>query len=326
MRSTFALVLSALVALPIMLSGGDPGPAEALASGYSSVRMEVLIDGRVAREYDGRSKTYVQAFKGKEYSIRLSNDSPERVAVALAVDGLNSIDAKHTAARSATKWVLGPWEQITVDGWQVGSDHARHFVFSSEEASYGAWLGETRNLGNISAVFFREKAEPCCDRTPYTGGGTWDGDFDGRLGDSSGTRSRDKSAPMDDGEARADAPAPRRESSQPSEPSASSGADSAGGVAESESARRGSGRSSRAYEKKDERAATGTGRRVRHSVEWTDFDLDPSPVATLSVRYGFRSELVELGILPAPRRDTSLSRRESGTGFAPDPGSSCCRP
>jgi hypothetical protein len=61
-------------------------------------------------------------------------------------------------------------------------------------------------------------------------------------------------------------------------------------------------------------------------VEWVAFDLEPSPMATMSLRYGFRDELVALGILPKPRvRDYSISRRERASGFAPDPGSSCCR-
>ena len=35
--------------------------------------------------------------------------------------------------------------------------HARRFEFTSQEQSYGAWLGKTANLGIITAVFFRER-------------------------------------------------------------------------------------------------------------------------------------------------------------------------
>ncbi len=323
MRLSSLLALAAIATLPLITPGTGVGPTEAVAAGANGVRMEIIVDGRVAREYDGRRKTYIQAYKGKEYAIRLSNDTPGRVAVALSVDGLNTIDAKHTTAREATKWVLGPWEQVTITGWQVGPDHARQFVFTSEESSYGAWLGETRNLGNISAVFYGEQTPCCDDPAPYTSGDTWD--WDGALGDSGGTprrqsprssepRGRDRgeeSAPL----AEAEAPAERSGGSASSRSSAGADADDSGYWSEDRSRR----------EKKSERAATGTGRRTRHSVEWVAFDLDPNPIATTSLRYGFRDELVELGILPRPRRDTSLSRRESGSGFAPDPGGSCCR-
>jgi hypothetical protein len=319
MRSIPIFALAILLALPILFSGDGLQPASAAASGRDAVRMEILIDGRVAREYRGRSKTYIQAYKGKEYSIRLSNDSPERVAVALSVDGLNTIDAKHTTARQATKWVLDPWEQLVIDGWQVGSDHARHFVFTSEESSYGAWLGETRNLGNISAVFFREFPSPCCDDpVPYTSGGSWDGDYDGRLGDRERYDSPRSGA--DEGELMSES------EPSPSVDSSSGVGRGSGGSSSRKAPRRekADAYSTPAEQKERDRAATGSGRRVGHSVEWVGFDLDPDSGTTLALRYGFRDELVQLGILPKPRRDTSLSRRESSSGFAPDPGN-CCR-
>lgn len=319
MRSFPAFVLAALLALPVLFTGDGLQPDSAEAAGRDTVRMEILVDGRVAREYRGRGKTYVQAYKGKEYSIRLSNDSPQRVAVALSVDGLNTIDAKRSSATGATKWVIGPWEQIVVDGWQVGPDHARAFVFTNEQSSYGTWLGETRNLGVVSAAFFREHpVDPCCDDPyPYTSGEGWDGDFDGRLGDASGStdQTRRRAEPAEEAEAMAGS-TPRSSSNK------------AGGAGRS--SRRDSATESAADDyytpkPKKDRAATGTGRRVRHSVEWVPFDLDTDSQVTMDLRYGFRDELVELGILPRPKRDTSLTRRESASGFAPDPGSSCCR-
>ena len=73
------------------------------------------------------------------------------------MDGLNSIDAKRTSARDSTKWVLGPHQTITLDGWQTDASTARRFYFTTEDESYGAWLGDTRNLGIVSAAVFREK-------------------------------------------------------------------------------------------------------------------------------------------------------------------------
>ncbi len=118
--------------------------------------MTVLVDGRPLAEYLHDGARYVEARKGREYSVRLRNGTGRRVAVALAVDGLNSIDAKHTSAREARKWILGPWETIELTGWQTGDSTARRFVFTSEPDSYGAWLGRTKDLGVISAAFFRE--------------------------------------------------------------------------------------------------------------------------------------------------------------------------
>ena len=127
---------------------------------HASVRgdfgMEILVDGRAVREFSDSGRTYIEATAGTEFAVRLSNRTGGRVAVALAGDGLNSIDAGHTSAREARKWILGPWETIVIEGWQTSGSTARRFYFTSEEDSYGAWLGREENLGVISAAFFRE--------------------------------------------------------------------------------------------------------------------------------------------------------------------------
>jgi len=134
-----------------------PGPrAEALESNACDI--EILVDGTPLTEYPARGTTYVEALRGHEYGVRLTNRTDRRIAVALAVDGLNSIDAKTTSARQASKWVLDPHQTITIDGWQTSSTDARRFFFTTEERSYGAWLDKVDNLGVIEAVVFRERA------------------------------------------------------------------------------------------------------------------------------------------------------------------------
>jgi hypothetical protein len=128
------------------------------ASGEPFPRVEVLVQGTPLPVWHCSGTTYVEALKGREYAVRISNPTGGRVAVALSVDGLNTIDARHTDARNARKWVLGPYESVVISGWQTNQSQARRFFFTSEERSYGAWLGKTENLGIISAVFFREKA------------------------------------------------------------------------------------------------------------------------------------------------------------------------
>ena len=127
---------------------------------YPTFELEVLVDGRPLTEYRNHGRTYVEAERGAEYELRLRNSSPDRVAVALSVDGLNTIDALQTSAWNASKWVIEPWQTITIGGWQMSSERARRFYFTNERDSYGAKLGQTANLGVISAVFFRERSRP----------------------------------------------------------------------------------------------------------------------------------------------------------------------
>jgi len=134
-----------------------PATSSVLALDRDAYRLEVLVDGVPLSNYAARGTTYVEALEGREYSIRLTNRTSGRIAVALTVDGLNTIDAKTTTAGGASKWILGPHGSITLDGWQTGSSTARRFFFTTEEKSYGAWLGKTSNLGIVSAAVFREK-------------------------------------------------------------------------------------------------------------------------------------------------------------------------
>ena len=144
-----SVVLATGLVLPLA------GPAAAVnRNGY---QLSVLVDGRARREYRSHGRTYVEALRGREYTLRLRNPFPRRVAVALSVDGLNTIDARHTRPSEARKWVLAPYETVEIEGWQVSQSQARSFYFTGERDSYGAWLGKTEDLGVIEAVFFRER-------------------------------------------------------------------------------------------------------------------------------------------------------------------------
>lgn len=156
-----AAATAALAAL-----GGVPA-AHAVERGPYS--LEILVGGVPLSEHRARGTVYVEATAGREYAVRLRNGTPRRVAVALSIDGLNSIDAKTTTARDARKWILGPYETITLQGWQTSRASARRFVFTTEARSYGAWLGRTADLGIVSAAFFPERLplrfaqEPSCE-------------------------------------------------------------------------------------------------------------------------------------------------------------------
>jgi len=148
-RSLHHAVVAALGALLIALP--------AAAASDAGFTLEVLVNGRPLAEHPHAGALYVEARPEAEYALRLSNRSPRRIAVALAVDGLNTIDARSTTARAARKWVLDPWQTVVIEGWQVSGSTARRFVFTTEAHSYGAWLGRTENLGVIEAVVFSER-------------------------------------------------------------------------------------------------------------------------------------------------------------------------
>jgi hypothetical protein len=119
--------------------------------------VDIIVDGARQPLYAHDGRWFLEAKKGREYAIRLRNPYAVRVGVALSVDGLNTIDARETTAAGARKWVLGPYETVTISGWQTSQLEARRFEFTTEARSYGQALGKTANLGVISVVFFKER-------------------------------------------------------------------------------------------------------------------------------------------------------------------------
>lgn len=248
------LLLAAITATPL------------LAAERSGFELTVLVDDEPRKEYFARGTTYVEALAGRSYTLRVTNPFPHRVAVALSVDGLNTIDAKHTAASRASKWVIEPYDSIVISGWQVSDNAARQFFFTSENRSYGAALGETDNLGVIEAVFFRER-EPAHYHREY-------------IDEDSSKRSKPHHG----------APAP------------SAAAGSYEGKA-----------SAPPSDLSDDYAATGMGDRRDHAVTRVDLDLDPKPAARVKLRYEFRRQLVEMGVIRPGR--SPIERREQARGF-----------
>jgi hypothetical protein len=286
MRLTRALPLTlTLLAAAI----GRPAPA----AGDGRLRLEVLVDGATLPEYFARGTTYVEARRHREYALRLTNLEPVRVAVALAVDGRNTIDARHTSARSARKWILEPYQSIVLDGWQTSDRQANRFVFTSERSSYAKWLGDVSQCGVIEAVAFRERPAPppvavATPQPPW-----W------RELWPSGVR-----------EQRAGQEAPRAAQQAQAPPTLGSASGGAAPGAKAE-------QRADALAERDEAgdaAATGFGRELRHEVVRVAFEHEDGPSASVRMRYEYRDELVRLGVLPAPQPEP-IARREAARGF-----------
>lgn len=238
--------------------------------------VQILVNGRPLEQYYARGRNYVEAIEGAEYEVKIRNPLPLRVAVALSVDGLNTIDARHTTAWNASKWVIEPYGTISVTGWQMSSERARRFYFTSEGDSYGAKLGQTSNLGIVSAVFFRERRSYPIPVTPPPG------------------------------------PRPRPLYEEDSRRDRSADAASAGTQAEN-SAKMGR---VEIAQPDDEFAATGIGRSVHNDVRWINMDLETRPAAEVMIRYEYYPALVRLGIVPRTYTPPStLRRREGARGF-----------
>jgi hypothetical protein len=245
---------------------------------YTPFGVEVMVEGAPLEAIYGRGRRYVEAREGEEYELLVRNPLPVRVAVALSVDGLNTIDARRTSAWESSKWVIEPYGSLRVSGWQMSSSRARRFYFTTEHDSYAARLGRASDLGVITAVFYRESTpRPYPVTPPY---------------DDESVRTRDRSEAPKANESRAEG------AGQKSRNSVGAGSTAA-----------------RPPRDDDGYAATGIGRSVGHDVTWIQMPLERTPAAEVTVRYEYRDALVRLGLLPRPGRDDTLRRRERARGF-----------
>ena len=260
---------------------GVPGPYRPWDGGFD---VQVLVGGRTLSQETAGGERRVEAVAGAEYELRLTNPLPERVAVAVSVDGLNVIDARHTAAWDASKWVIHPHGTLTLSGWQVGPERARRFYFTTERDAYATRIGRRGDFGVISAVFYRER-RPIAEIVPHRRAVPERGDAVGAAEEAPAAGAVARSAPDGDG-------GKARERLTPSW-------------------------------RYDGRAATGIGSSVPSEVREVGMELEQHPVAVVTLRYAFRPTpprpIIVPGFAPEPPRERGWrTQREEGR-FAPEP-------
>jgi hypothetical protein len=170
MRHTLLALLGIATLLVVGLPGlavpdEETGSAGAWSAGMTRPErrgfdVQLLVDGRPLAIRHIGARRFVDAVPGADYELRVTNPLPVRVAVALSVDGLNTIDARQSDAWDASKWLIRPHQTLTVSGWQVSTDRARRFYFTTERDSYAARLVRPADFGVVRAVFFRERQSP----------------------------------------------------------------------------------------------------------------------------------------------------------------------
>ena len=260
------------------------------------VDVQILVDGEAAPLYhasNGDNRRFLQAFTGRNYSLVLRNNTGNRVAVLIAVDGVNAVSGDRTKLTSREPmYVLGPWEEATIRGWRTSLAEVRRFVFVDEQRSYASRTGQANaDMGWIRVLAFREQLPWWQPRE-----GDW-----GRL--RSQYRDGGPSAPAVPYGEKSDAGS--RDSKDegkrqvPETQSRAVAPEASDGLARNES------------ESRQSFPGTGWGDRREDHVRRVQFD--PQPVATdhLVFRYEYASGLRAWGIEPVrgPWRDR-LAQRE----------------
>jgi len=94
----------------------------------------------LARFYYVREAKYdLTPLLGRPYRIQLRNLTSGYIGVVLAVDGLNTNgNAAIVGDASDRKWILRPFQTVSISGWQVSSEEALQFEFATPSQSHSA--------------------------------------------------------------------------------------------------------------------------------------------------------------------------------------------
>jgi hypothetical protein len=297
-----ALMLSLAAAAPADAASGSR--YELTADGRL-VDVQVLVSGEATPLYfpSGRhDRRYFQAFRGRNYSLAITNNSGRRIGVLIAVDGLNVVNGERSRlASDEAMYVLDPWERTVIRGWRSSLHDVRKFVFVDEERSYAERTGQANgDMGWIRVLAFNE-------RNPVRY------DAPGRINQREPTRDRDEeSLPYSSRDKRAG----EDSKAQPAPEAQGQEGDAVGP--------RKSADRTKAFERSEPPTAqsvpgTGWGDRSRDPVRRVWFVPQPHASDHLVFRYEYSSGLRALGIRPRGSRDRLWERENGDLGFAQPP-------
>lgn len=122
----------------------------------SNYALEVLINGRPAKEYYRDGKAFIEGRENTQYTLKLRNNSWKRILAVFSVDGIEVIEGK-VAAEFKGGYVLDPYSSIEVKGYRIDDKSVAAFRFAKTHKSYSNTVGaatvETDNRGEEQTIY-----------------------------------------------------------------------------------------------------------------------------------------------------------------------------
>ena len=111
--------------------------------------VDILINDKPVRKFPFNDKLFVEARKGEEYSIRIKNNTWQRI-LAVFIDGLDILNGK-SAEENGNGYVINGYGSLKADGFRVSNEKVAKFLFDYKGGSYAASKedGSERNVGVI---------------------------------------------------------------------------------------------------------------------------------------------------------------------------------
>jgi hypothetical protein len=122
----------------------------------------VSDDGRVYSVHEierkGSSRrAWLEAVNGENYSVRVFNNSNQRVALLIAIDGRNIISGrKSNLSHTERMYVLNSGQSARYDGWRTSNRKVNQFFFTTIDNSYAEAWQDRSAMGVIAVAVFKE--------------------------------------------------------------------------------------------------------------------------------------------------------------------------
>ena len=124
-----------------------------------SYLVEMIMDGKPVKKIRHGNETYLPVEAGKEFSLKITNQSDRQIEAVITVDGVDIVDGG-VGSYNNRGYLVRPYQSFTVDGWRVDNNTVHKFKVSGDgqkEDSYAAKRGMGGNIGVIGVAIFWEK-------------------------------------------------------------------------------------------------------------------------------------------------------------------------
>lgn len=253
--------------------------------------------------HDGR--LFVAGEPDARYSLRVTNNTNDRVLLVMSVDGVNILTCE-TAAYSQRGYVFGPHQSYDVSGWRKSDTEVAAFTFAPLPDSYAARTGRPVDVGVIGVAAFRERVAVQAQVSPP--GPEARARRESETGASKRALDGRFAAPLPPA-----APPPRQ-----SEPSVR------GAAPEASADRAGPAEAVITAQRREERLGTAHGAREWSLATAVPFERARRyPQFIRRIEYDTYERLVASGVAPpswdAGRRPRAFPSSPDGGGYVPDP-------
>lgn len=116
--------------------------------------VEILINGKKIPQYEKNGMTYVEGREGSTYSIKVRNNTYNRVKAVITVDGFSILDDNNNYE---TGYIINGRDSLHVKGFRTSENTEAVFTFSRKgESRSQKVFGYAKNAGVIGVRIYTE--------------------------------------------------------------------------------------------------------------------------------------------------------------------------